>query len=184
MPRSAASCTTAFKSFGDITAPEGFEGEFKNNHFGARSYQARDHFRSDAKALTFVGFEQHTVSAGVADDVLERNPVGHGQNYFVTVIHQHLDGIEQGMLAPDRGHAFLAAVVGPEVSRVAAHDGVTQFRRSAYRGVLREIILDRADRGIFDVLRRGKVWFARSEIHDVNPLLAQFVGLGYHCHGG
>ena len=29
MPRSAASCTTAFKSFGDITAPEGFDGEFR-----------------------------------------------------------------------------------------------------------------------------------------------------------
>ncbi len=29
MPRSVASFTTAFKSCGDITAPDGFDGEFK-----------------------------------------------------------------------------------------------------------------------------------------------------------
>ncbi len=60
------------------------------------------------------------------------------------MIDQHLNGVEQRMLAADRGHAFLAAIVGLEVSRVAMHDGIAQFRRSAHRRVLREIILDRS----------------------------------------
>ena len=64
------------------------------------------------------------------------------------------------------------------------HDGVAQLGRPAHGRVLREIILDGGDGGILDVLRRGKMRFARAEIHDVNALLAQLVGFGHHCHGG
>ena len=34
------------------------------------------------------------------------------------------------------------------------------------------------------MLRRGKMGLARAEIHHVNALLAQFVGLGDYSHGG
>ena len=68
--------------------------------------------------------------------------------------------------------------------RVALHDGIAQLRRSAHRGVVREIVLDRRDGGIFDVLRRGEMRLARAEIHHVDALLAQLVGFGHHGHGG
>ena len=92
--------------------------------------------------------------------------------------------LNKACFAPNRSHGLLAAVVGLEVGRMAVHDGVAQLRRSADRRVLREIILDGGDGGVFDVLRRGKMRLARAEIHDVNALLAQLVGFGDHCHGG
>src|SRR4029077_615637 len=46
------------------------------------------------------------------------------------------------------------------------------------------IPIDGGDSSIFDVLRRGEVRLARSEVHHVDSLAAQLVGFGYHRHGG
>ena len=35
----------------------------------------------------FVGFEQNAVAAGIADDILERNPVRHRQDDFIAMIN-------------------------------------------------------------------------------------------------
>ena len=156
----------------------------QNDHFRARSHQALDHLRRHPEALAFVGLQEHAISARIANDVFERHPVRHRQNDFIAMVDQHLDGIEQRVLAPNRRHGFLAAVARLEIRRMAEHDGVAQFGCSAHRRVLREIILDGGDGGILDVLRRGKMRFARAEIHDINALLAQLVGFGYHRHGG
>jgi hypothetical protein len=51
------------------------------------------------------------VPAGIAHDVLERNPVGNGQNDFVAVIDQNLNRIEERVFAAGRSDRFLAAVV-------------------------------------------------------------------------
>ena len=67
---------------------------------------------------------------------------------------------------------------------MAVHDRIAQFRCSADRRVLREIALNRADGGVLDVLRRGKMRLAGTEIHDVDALLAQLVSFGHHGHGG
>ena len=88
------------------------------------------------------------------------------------------------MFAAYRGRSFFAPVIGVEVDRMAVHDGVLQFSGAAYGSVLRKIRLDGGDGGIFDVLRRGEVRFPGAEIHDINTLLAQLVGLSYHRHGG
>ena len=100
------------------------------------------------------------------------------------MVHQHLNGIEQGMLAANRRHGFFAAIVGLEISCVASHDSIAQLGGAAYSRVLREIILDCADRDIFDVLRRRKMWLARAQIHYIDALLPQFVGFGDYRHGG
>ncbi len=100
------------------------------------------------------------------------------------MIHQYLDSVEQRVLATHRGHGLFTAIIGPEVGRMAAHNGIAQLSRSADRRVLREIILDGSDGRVLDVLRCGKMRLAGAEIHQVNALLAQFVGFSHHCHGG
>ena len=57
----------------------------------------------------------------------------------------------------------------------------SRFHRPPYTG---EIILDRSDGSILDVLRRRKMRLTRPEIHDVDALLAELIGFGDHRHGG
>ena len=52
------------------------------------------------------------------------------------------------------------------------------------RRVLRKVALNGGDGGVLDVLRRGEMRLARAEVHHVDALLAQLVGLGHHRHGG
>ena len=92
--------------------------------------------------------------------------------------------LNSACLPPDRGDHFLALVVGTEISRVAMHDRIAQFGRAANRRVLREVLLDRRDGRVLDVLRRGEMRLACAEIDHIDSLLAQFVGFGHHRHGG
>ena len=100
------------------------------------------------------------------------------------MVHEHGNDVEQRVLAAHRGGGFFAAVIGVEVHGMAVHDGVFQFGGAADGGVLREIGVDRGDGRVLDVLRRREVGLAGAEIHDINTLLAQLVGLGHHRHGG
>jgi hypothetical protein len=88
------------------------------------------------------------------------------------------------VLAPDRGDHFFAPVIGIEIHCMAMHNRIAQLGGATHRRVLREIILDRQNGGVLDVLRRGKMWLTRAEIDHVNALLAQFVGFGDYSHGG
>jgi len=55
---------------------------------------------------------------------LNENPVGHGQNHFVAVIHQHLDGINNACLRPTERHALFATVVGSKVRVWRRNNGI------------------------------------------------------------
>ena len=118
------------------------------------------------------------------DDVLERHPVRHRQDDFVAVIDQHLDRIEQCVLAADRGEDFLAPVIGTEIGRVALHDCVAQLRRSSDRRVFREVPLDRGNGRVLDVLGGSEMRLAGAEVDHVDALAAQLVGFGHDRHGG
>ena len=144
----------------------------------------RHHLCGYAESLRLIRFQQNAIPARIAHDVFERNPVRHRQNHFVAVIHQHLNGIEQRMLAAGRGNHFLAPVVRIEIHGMAVHNRIAQFGGSGHGGIFREVPLNRGDGGVFDVLRRREVRLARAEIDHVDSLRAQLVGLGHHRHGG
>src|SRR2546428_6234517 len=61
---------------------------------------------------------------------------------------------------------------------------VVEFERAAHGRVLRKIGVDRSDGRLFHMLRRRKVRLTRSDVHDVNALLAQLLGLRRSGHGG
>src|SRR5207249_179308 len=113
-----------------------------------------------------------------------RNPVRHRKNDLIAVVDQDLNSIEQGVFAANRGDRLLSTVVGIKVGGVTTDDRIAQLGGAAHRGVLRKIVLNRGNRGIFDVLRGGEVRLARAEIHNINPLAAQLLSLSYHCHRG
>ena len=100
------------------------------------------------------------------------------------MVHQHLNRIEQSMLAANRRHGFFAAIVRLEISCVAPHDRIPQLGGTGYSRVLREISLNCADGGILDVLRRGKMRLTGTEIYDIDALLPQLIGFGYYRHRG
>src|SRR4029078_255454 len=104
-------------------------------------------------ALRFIAIDEDGLAAGVLDDVFERNPGGYRNYDFVAVVDEHLDGVEQRMLAADRGDAFLALVMRTEIFLVAVDDGIAQFGDAGHRGVAREVILDGRDSCLLDVCR-------------------------------
>ena len=160
-------------------------GRIQQNDFGARRDRALHHVGGQREIVPFVGGDVDRLAAGIAHDVFEGNPVGHRHNDFVAVIDQHLDGIEQGMLAADGGDAILALVVGAEVGSVALDDGVAQFGRAAYRRVLGEVVADGGDGRFLDVLGRGEMRLSRAQIDQVRAGRAKFIGFsGYRQSRG
>ena len=71
-------------------------------------------------------------------------------------------------LPPTRDDAFGGLVVGAEILRVPLANGLLQFGCAAGRGVLGEVLFERADGRLLDVVGRGKVGLAGAEIHHVH----------------
>ena len=88
------------------------------------------------------------------------------------------------MLPADRDDALGGLVIGAEISGVALADGLLQLDDPAGRGVLGEILIERADGGLLDVVRGREVGLAGSEVDDVNSLRAQLFGIRRHFHRG
>ena len=66
----------------------------QDDGLGPRRNGLLDGVGGDAEVLRFTGFEEDDLAAGVLDDVFEADPVRHGQNYLVAMIHQDLHGVE------------------------------------------------------------------------------------------
>src|SRR6266481_8198068 len=88
------------------------------------------------------------------------------------------------MLTTDRRANLLAFVGGSEIGRVALDDCILELERAADSRVLRKIGIDGCDGSVFYMLRCREMRLARSDVHYVNTLLAQFFGLGRSGHGG
>ena len=84
-----------------------------------------------------------------------------------------LQDVEEGVLAAGRDHAFRGSVGGAEVGGVPLADRLPQLQGAAGGGVAGEVLLDGANGRALDVGRRGKVRFARPEVHDVPPARPQ-----------
>ena len=185
MPRWCARRTIAVMSSGLITAPDGLPGEFRMMSL-VRGVMARSIISGGEREIArLVGLDQHRLAARVAHDVLERHPVGHRQDDLVAMIDQHLDGVEQRVLAAGGGDGLVALVVGAEIHVVAVDD-----RRRAARPMpgtdvyLVKFCWMASDGGVLDVLRRGEMRLARAKIHHVDARSAQLLRLAHHRHGG
>src|SRR5438270_630585 len=64
-----------------------------------RRNRALDDLGRNAKLLLSVRYDVHALSAGVLDDVLEGDPIWNWNDDLVAVIHEHLEGIKQRLLA-------------------------------------------------------------------------------------
>src|SRR6202020_2567333 len=98
-------------------------------------------------------------------------------NHFVAMVDKHLDGVEQSILAAGRGDDFFPAIVGIEVDCMTMHDGIAQLGCAWNRRIFREVAMDSGDGCVFDVLWRGEMWLAGAEVHHVDTLCAEIVGL-------
>ncbi len=184
MPRSAAKRD----DFGHVLRrhyrPRRVRRRIQNDQFRPRRDQARNHVGSNPESRSFVTLQQNAIAAGVTHNVLERNPVRHRKDDLVPVIDQHLDGIEQHVLAADRGHCLLALVARAEVFAMALQDRVLQLHRAADGGIAGEVAVDGGNGGIFNVLRSRKVRLAHAHVNHVDARLPQLVGFGDHGHSG
>ena len=99
-------------------------------------------------------------------------------------IDQRLRQIEDHVLAAHADDALGRFVVGAEILSVALAHRLLQLDRAAGAGVLGEVLLDRPDGGLLDVVRRREIGLAGAEIHHVDALRAQFLRVGRHLHGG
>ena len=156
----------------------------EDDGLGARRDGLLDGVGSDAEVFGLVGFEIDDLAAAVLDDVLVGDPVGDGQDDFVSVIDEHLEGIEKRELAAGSEDRFVGRVVGAEVAGVALDDGFAHLGDAGDDGVAREVLVDGLDGGVLDVARRGEVGLAGSEVDQLGALCAQSGGFRGDGHGG
>jgi hypothetical protein len=90
----------ALQVFGGDDGAGGVRRRVENDGLGARRDGLLDGIGGDAEVLRFAGLEEDDLAAGVLDDVFEADPVGDGQDDFVAVIDEDLDGVEEGSLPP------------------------------------------------------------------------------------
>src|SRR5207237_9015432 len=81
-----------------------------------------------------------------------------------------------GMFAADADHAFLVFERRAQLAFVPRANRLAQRHDAARRGVLRFVFFDGPDGGSLDVIRRGEVWLAGTEVGDVHALGLQLVG--------
>src|SRR5689334_19044994 len=84
------------------------------------------------------------------------------------------------MFTTGRGDDLFTLVGRAEILRVTPHNGIAQFGRASDGGVLGKVIPDGLDRGVLDMLRRGKMRLPGAEIHYVDTLLAKPVGFSHN----
>ena len=159
-------------------------GRVEDDGLGARRDGALDRFGGDAEILALGGLDVNELAAGVLDDVLVGDPVGHGQDDLVAMVDEHLDGIEERELAAGGEDRFFRGVAGAEVAGVALHDGLANLGDAGDDGVAREVGFNGGDGRVLDVARRGEMRLAGAEIDQLRALGAQLGGGGGDGHGG
>ena len=172
-----------FQVLGSHHTPRRVRRRVQNDRLGPRRNRLLNRVCRNPPALCFAGLKKHHLAARVLDDVLEAHPVGNRQNHFVAVIHQHLDGVEQGQLAASGKNRFVDCVVRSKVGRMPLHDRLAHVGNARHHGIASKVCVDGRDRRVLDVPRGREVGLAGSKIHQVGALGAQFGSLGGHSHG-
>ncbi len=142
-----------------------------------------NHLCGNTELLFLFALDQHNLAARILDDVLERHPVGNRQNDLVTMIHQHLDGVEQREFAASGEHALVRGVVGAEVAGMAIHNCLAHFGDTGHVGIAGEVLFDRLDGRVFDVSRGRKVRLASAEVREIHALGLQLQRRRRNRHG-
>ena len=145
----------------------GIARRIQDDGLGSGCNGALDHRRREREAVRFVSFDVHRHTAGITNDVPKRNPVRHRHDDLVAMVHQHLHGVEQRLLAARRRDCLLSCVSRAEVLRVARGNSLAQFYDTSYRRVLGEVAMYSINRRLLDVLRRREMRLARAKINQV-----------------
>ncbi len=130
------------------------------------------------------GLKVHNLAAGILDDVFEGDPVRHRQNYFVAVVYQHLDDVEERQLAAGGKHGLVDRVVRSEIAGMPLDNRLAQLWNAGHDGVASEVRLKRGNRGVLDVAGCSEMRLARSKIHHVRSLGTELGGFGGYGHRG
>ena len=128
-------------------------------------------------------FDEHALAARVVDHVLVGHPIRHRDHYLVARIHQRLNQVEDHVLAAHRDHALGWAC--KPCRNPAACRSQTAFFNSAVppaAGVLGEILFQRADGRLLDIVRSWEVRLAGPEIDHVHAFAAKPVGFRRYLH--
>ena len=127
---------------------------------------------------------EHAFSAGVIHHVFVCHPERNRDYDLITGVNDGLSEIENHVLAAHRYDAFRRLVIGSEIGFVPLADSFLQLHRSAGGCVLGEVLVERANRRLLDVVRRREVGLARAEVDYIDALRAQLLRVRRHFHGG
>src|SRR6476646_1054620 len=116
------------------------------------------------------------IASDETGDIGKGHPIWSWDNDVVAFVDHGFENIKDGMLAADVDEALRDVEFRTEITSVLLNDRLPQIANSACSGVFGEIRIDGLNAGLLDVFRCRKIRFARSEVHNVYSLLAEFAG--------
>jgi len=140
--------------------------------------------RGENETFLFIGIDEHALAGREVDHVLVRHPVGNRDDHFIARIDQRLHQIEDRVLAADGRDALLRRIGRSVAALVIVADGLFQFHRAADGRVLGEVLPQRFNRRVFDIVGRRKIRLACAEVHYVDTFAALAIRFRGHLHGG
>ena len=121
----------------------------------------------------FRGGQEFRCPAGQDHDVGIADPIGRGDEDFISGTDQSMKGVEENVFSTAAGRDFREGICELIVSLEFRNNGLFDVRGAADRRILGLAVSERCDSRVFNMFRGIKVGLASPKINDLNPLAAE-----------
>ena len=111
--------------------------------------------------------------AGQNHDIGIADPIGRGDEDFISGADQGMKGIEEDMFPTTPGRDFRESVFEAVISPELGNNGLFDVRSAAHRRIFGLALFEGRNRRVFDMLRGIEVGLASPKINDLNPLATE-----------
>ena len=139
-----------------------------HHHARARRNGFLQLLSTQAEACGSLGGRKDRLAIRNLDDVRITNPVRRWNQDFVALLDKSHDSVIKRVLAADADDGFTGLVGTAQLLRMPSANSFTKRRDPGSRGVLGAIALERFDRRLLDVSRRGEIGLAGTKIDDID----------------
>ena len=154
-----------------------------DDHLRAGRHGVFEILGSDLPVVLLAGLDENRLAADDANHLGIAEPIGGGDNDFVTLVDDGGDGIEAGLLGAIAHDDLAGFVIEAVVFKKLLGNRLAEFGNAGAGGVFGAALLERLDRGGLDVLGGVHVRLAGSETENFDALGEHGFGLAVDGEG-